>query len=97
MSGDDMSKRIEYLKQQRDRLLSLKKAEREKQLEDYSKTESSKKRPTSARVARQAVSGVPNVGAGAGGDKPEVSKEDVKKMAMRKALAEKLKKQVINK
>ena len=86
-----MLKRIEYLKQQRDRLLSLKKAEREKQLDNYSKTESSKKRPTSARVARQAVSG------GGGDTKPAASAEDAKKFAMRKALAEKLKKEVINK
>ena len=81
---------MEYLKQQRDRLLSLKKAEREKQLASYSNTESSKKRPTSARVARQAVSG-------GGETKPTSSAEDAKKIAMRKALAEKLKKQVIQK
>ena len=77
-----MEKRMEYLKQQRDRLLALKKTEREKQLANYSNTESSKKRPTSARVARQAVSG--------GGEaKPAASAEDAKKIAMRKALAEK--------
>ena len=90
MSEDDMAKRIEYLKQQRDRLLAMKKNERKKQLDQYSKTES-KKRPTSARVARQAVSG------GAEAAKPAVSAEDAKKIAMRKALAEKLRKEVINK
>jgi len=88
MTEDDMAKRVEYLKQQRDHLLALKKAEREKQLDQYSKTES-KKRPTSARVARQAVSGVEV--------KPAESAEDARRMAMRKALAEKLKKEVINK
>jgi len=91
MTEDDMAKRIEYLKQQRDRLLAMKKNEREKQLDQYSKTES-KKRPTSARVARQAVSG-----GGAEAAKPAVSAEDAKKIAMRKALAEKLRKEVINK
>lgn len=89
MSEEDMARRMEYLKQQRDRLLALKKAEREKQLQQYEKSEP-KKRPTSARVARQAVSGEPI-------QAPEISAEDAKRIAMRKALAEKLKKEVIHK
>ena len=89
MSEDDMAKRVEYLKQQRDRLLALKKSEREKQLNQYEKSEP-RKRPTSARVARQAVAGKPI-------QAPEVSAEDAKRIAMRKALAEKLKKEVIHK
>lgn len=79
-----MKKRAEYLKQQRDRLLELKKQEREKQLSAY--TEAKPERPTSARVARQAVAGtiVDNT-----------PRKDDKKIAIRKALADKLKKEVV--
>ncbi|XP_057315377.1 cilia- and flagella-associated protein 36-like [Hydractinia symbiolongicarpus] len=84
---EDLKKRAEYLKQQRDKLLAMKKQEREKQLSEY--TKSQPKRPSSARVAKQAVTG--EIAA------PAPSAEDQKRMAMRKALAEKLKKEVVYK
>ena len=79
------------MKQQRDKLLKLKDKERERQLDTYAKSQP--KRPVSARVARQAV-----VGASQIKEKDESdSVADPKKLAMRKALADRLKKEVIYK
>ena len=90
-----MEKRAAYLKQQRDRMLELKKIEREKQLHQYTKGQS-KQRPTSARVARQAISAEPpSQPTQEASSQP--SEEEVKRIAMRKALAAKLKKEVIYK
>lgn len=95
---EDIEKRIAYLKQQRDRMLELKRKEREKTLDEYTKTQS-KQRPTSARVARQAI------GENAA-NKSDIatppttaapSAEELKRIAMRKALADKLKKEVVYK
>lgn len=88
---EDLKRREEYLKQQRDKLLQLKDKEREKQLDTYAKTQP--KRPVSARVARQAVIGTSEIK-----EKDESdSAADPKKLAMRKALADRLKKEVIYK
>lgn len=88
---DDMDKREAYLIQQRDRLLELKRKEREKQLNQYTKTQP-KARPSSARIAKQALGGeTPQASV------PEPSADELKRIAMRKALAEKLKKEVVHK
>ena len=94
-----LAKRTAYLKQQRDKLLAMKKAEREKQLSDAEASQG-KARPKvgkifqvriefennsqSARAARSAL--------GAQGRK----KIDPKTLEIRKALAEKLKQEVID-
>ena len=48
---DALAKRTEFLKSQRDKLLAMKKAEREKQLEEVEQKQM-KTRPKSARAAR---------------------------------------------
>merc|ERR1712012_538078 len=80
---DELAKRTAYLKQQRDKLLAMKKAEREKQLADAEASQGSS-RPKSARAARSAL--------GSGGRK----QIDPKTLEIRKALAEKLKQEVID-
>lgn len=86
-----MKRRSEYLKQQRDKLLTLKRQEREKSLTKYTEQES-KARPTSAHTARR-------VTAGEQVDSPpsKSSQEDANKLAMRRALADCLKREVIDK
>ena len=78
----ELKKRTEFLKAQRDKLLAMKRAEREKQLEDVEKSQSVRSRPKSARAARSAMNG-------------EASKIDPQTLKARKALAEKLKAEVI--
>jgi len=83
----ELKKRTDYLKAQRDKLLAMKRAEREKQLEAVEKTQS-RARPKSARAARSIMSGKP-----AAADE----KIDPQTLKARKALAEKLKAEVIGK
>ncbi len=80
-----MKERAEFLKQQRDKLLAMKKEAREKQL---AKAEGSSNRPRSARVARSAMDDDPALLAS--------REEEAKKIEMRKAIAEKLRQEVIN-
>jgi hypothetical protein len=84
LSADELKNRQNFLREQRDKLLAMKKEAREKQLG----VEASKKpqRPQSARAARAAMSG--NEG-------NEKSADDEKKMAMRRAIAARLKEEVI--
>lgn len=89
LTAEQVKERQEYLRQQRDKLLEMKKREREKQLHNASKD--LHQRPTSARVAHKAIS--------RGGDVSTEAKstnvDDEKKLAMRKAIAERLKAEVI--
>ena len=48
---DELAKRTEFLRSQRDKLLAMKKAEREKQLDEVEQKQM-KTRPKSARAAR---------------------------------------------
>lgn len=77
---DDLEKRREYLKQQRDKLLEMKKMERMKQLKEY-ETTSSSGRPKSSYAANRAMAG---------------SSIDPQTLQIRKALAARLKDEVIN-
>ncbi|XP_002165923.3 cilia- and flagella-associated protein 36 isoform X1 [Hydra vulgaris] len=86
-SNEDMKKRELYLKQQRDRLLAMKNEERKKQLSLYT-SNSQSEHPITSKAANNAVSGH---------FEKQFSEEDEKKVAIRRALAEKLKKEVINK
>ncbi|XP_033125863.1 cilia- and flagella-associated protein 36-like isoform X1 [Anneissia japonica] len=86
----ELKKREEYLKQQRDRLMAMKKKEREKSLNDFSKKEESKTRPNSSMAAKNATSGEVQV-------KSSDEAAENKKMKMRMALAQRLKKEVIQK
>ncbi|XP_071476223.1 cilia- and flagella-associated protein 36-like [Diadema antillarum] len=84
----DLEKRAQYLKQQRDMLIARKKSARENSLDEFEKRQTTA-RPKSSRVARQAIQG---------DVKPEPEAQvDEKKMAMRKALAQCLKNEVIDK
>ena len=91
LSADEIRQRQEFLRQQRDKLLAMKKAEREKQLRAVERDGASQ-RPVSARAARSAL----HASAGAAAS-PAADPDNDKKMAMRKAIAEKLRQEVIGK
>jgi hypothetical protein len=77
-----VKKRQEYLKAQRDKLLALKKQEREKQLlAAESSSSSSRQRPRSAKAAKSALAGQPE--------------NNAQTLQVRKALAERLKSEVV--
>ena len=78
----DLARRTAFLKLQRDKLLALKRTEREKQLV-LAEASHGKTRPNSARAARSAL---------VTGGRNQI---DPKTLEIRKALAEKLKKDVI--
>ena len=85
-----LRQRQDFLRAQRDKLLALKKAAREQQLGEAARDQP--KRPASARAARSAL----RDDGGAGGDSA-LSPEDQRKMAMRRAIAEKLRAEVVGK
>lgn len=89
MNPDELKKRQEYLKQQRDKLLEMKKKEREKQL--LAAEKSQPKRPMSARMAKSAMQEGPS------NESDKLSPEEEKKMAMRKAIADRLKAEMLGK
>lgn len=80
MSSEEAKRRQEYLKQQRDKLLALKKQEREKMLQQYERTN----RPKSARAAQKLVT-----------EENSEQSVDPKVLAFRKSLAAKLKAEVV--
>lgn len=84
LSPDELKKRQEFLREQRDKLLTMKKQAREKQLGET--TSQRPQRPQSAHAARSAMAGKAD---------STKSAEDEKKIAMRKAIAAKLKAEVI--
>ncbi len=88
MTPEELMKRQKFLKEQRDKLLDMKKQERQKQLGVAEKANPD--RPRSARIARTAMHHEPL---------PPTAdvEEDRKKMAMRKAIADRLKAEVIGK
>ena len=88
MTPEELTRRQEFLRQQRDRLLQMKKEERKKQLGKAEKE--NPKRPQSARAARSALAQQEPAEAA-------ISEEDEKRMAMRKAIADKLRAEVIGK
>lgn len=85
MSADEIKKRQEYLRQQRDKLLAMKKKEREKQL--LTAEQSNPGRPISAQVARRSM----KEGEGSEETQSKVSPEEQKKIEMRRTIANKLK------
>ncbi|XP_064464083.1 cilia- and flagella-associated protein 36-like [Ornithodoros turicata] len=84
VSSADMNKRREYLRSQRDKLVAMKKAEREKQLDGYDPPE----RPRSSRAARAALRG--DVVS------PPNTETDDSALAFRKSLAARLKAEVVD-
>ncbi|XP_072031643.1 uncharacterized protein [Amphiura filiformis] len=94
MSGADpaeLKRREEYLKKQREKILAMKQQERQKNLQAYTASNSgAKARPKSARAAKQVTSGDMNI-------ETKSDAEQEKQLAMRKALAERLKQEVVNK
>jgi len=83
---EDIQRRREYLQAQRDKLVALKKREREKQFEKQ-EGESKSQRPKSARAAKIALTS------------PAESNLDQneKQLAARRALAERLKQELFEK
>ncbi|KAF5273138.1 hypothetical protein FQA39_LY07628 [Lamprigera yunnana] len=82
---NELKKRQEYLRAQRDKLVALKKEARKKHLEnDNVPQEKSRVRPKSARVAKAVLTGT----------SPAIANEQLK---IRKALAERLRNEVIGK
>nr|CAD7455060.1 unnamed protein product [Timema tahoe] len=79
VSPTEIARRQAYLKSQRDKLLSLKKHEREKQLK------AAEARPQSARVAQSALAG----------HEPGSTVNATNTMQLRRALAERLKSEVV--
>jgi len=90
LSEDEIRQRQQFLRQQRDKLLAMKKEAREKQLGEAERDVGSQ-RPVSARAARSALH------AAAGTQHSPRSADADQKMAMRKAIAEKLRQEVIGK
>ncbi|XP_078593724.1 uncharacterized protein LOC144871755 isoform X1 [Branchiostoma floridae x Branchiostoma japonicum] len=85
---DELKRRQEHLRQQRDKLMAMKKKEREKQLQQYNQTNN---RPKSSKMAERVAAGkMESV-------QPTPSEEDTKKLQMRLTLAERLKQEVIGK
>lgn len=93
MTESELKRRTEYLKQQRDSLLRMKQQEREKKLHKYTE-EQPKARPTSARAAHRVTAGERVTSPSGSGS---ASPTDEKKLAMRRALADVLKREVIEK
>lgn len=89
MSGEEYKRRVEFLRQQRDKLMEMKRKEREKQL--LSAEKSQPQRPASARAARVALK------QGHGNRGPETNPEDEKKLAMRRAIADRIKSELMGK
>lgn len=85
MSAEEIKKRQAYLIQQRDKLIAMKKAEREKQL--LSAEQSQPTRPMSSRAARQSLQPEGDKGE----EKKQLSEEEQKKIEMRRTIANKLK------
>ena len=81
----ELKKRTEFLKEQRDKLLAMKKAEREKQLAEVEQQQL-RSRPKSAKAARSALKNR-NISS---------SNIDPETLKARQALAEKLKQEVIS-
>uniref|UniRef100_A0A2L2YL77 Cilia- and flagella-associated protein 36 n=2 Tax=Parasteatoda tepidariorum TaxID=114398 RepID=A0A2L2YL77_PARTP len=86
VSPEEAKRRQEYLRQQRDKLLALKKQEREKLLQKY-ESDSAGGRPRSARAAQRAVQE----------EKAADPSLDPNVLAFRKSLAARLKAEVIDK
>ena len=84
----ELKRRTEFLKAQRDKLLAMKKEERDKQLAEAEKQQM-KSRPKSARAARSAF--------GKGGRASGAAGIDPQTLKVRRALAEKLKQEVVGK
>lgn len=89
MSEDEYKKRVNFLKQQRDKLMEMKRREREKQL--LSAASDQPARPASARAARNALR-QPEAPA-----EPAAPSEEEKKLAMRKAIASRIKSELMGK
>jgi len=90
MDPDEMKQRQEFLRQQRDKLLEMKKQARAKQLQDV--THAQPQRPQSAKAARSVMVKGTDAAPPADGK----TEEDAKKLAMRRAIADKLRREVLN-
>lgn len=88
-TAEEVSRRQEYLRTQRDKLLALKRTEREKQLHSTLEREEPQ-RPRSARAARAALGGTVPLEA------PNAADSNQGNLAFRKSLAARLKAEVID-
>lgn len=97
ISENEIKRRAEFMQKQRDLLAEKKKIERQKQLDMFMKSEAESsgglERPMSSRAARKVLQGADPTDIK---EATSVSHEDRKRLEARKALAETLKKEVIN-
>lgn len=91
LTPSELKKRQEYLSEQRDKLLAMKKKEREKQLLKAERMQP--QRPMSARAARSALSKSNETMKAPAQSSPE----DERKLAMRRAIADRIKAEVMGK
>lgn len=82
---------------QRKKLLELKQKEREKRLDSFDKAAPPNHRPSSSRAARTALSTGGQRSLGGQGQGKPLSEEDQKKIEMRRAIANRLKAEVVGK
>lgn len=87
-NDEDLDKRREYLRAQRDRLIAMKKQEREKLLLENSSSGHQPARPKSARAAQMAIRNPLNMRAASIGSE--------KSLSARRALADRLKQELID-
>ncbi|KAH9489515.1 hypothetical protein Btru_037376 [Bulinus truncatus] len=87
MSEEEYKKRAEFLRKQRDKLMEMKQKEREKQL--LSAEKSQPQRPASARAARAALK------QGSANKVSAKNPDDEKKLAMRRAIADRIKSELL--
>ena len=83
LTPEEIKQRQQFLMAQRDKLIAMKKDKREDQLKDAVKKQP--QRPASARAARNAMGGAATA-----------SQDDERALAMRRAIAEKIKQEVMN-
>lgn len=92
MSPSEIEKRAEFMRRQRDILAEKKRVERQKQIDELVKeSRRTGERPMSSRAARSVLSGADPAEMTQSG-----SDEERKKLEARKALAETLRKEVVN-
>lgn len=87
---EHIAQRAQYMRIQREKLINLKKQERTKRLHTFE--EDAPKRPMSSRVARRVTAGTETEKAPSN----EMDEQQQKKLDLRRALAARLKKEVVN-
>lgn len=99
MDASELERRAEFMRKQRDLLNEKKKIERQKQLDAFmreSEKSGEPQRPMSSRAARAVLSGADPIDLQQPLSRSSRDEEERKKLEARRALAETLKREVIN-